>query len=246
MGRHVIEELLEHAPERIERVFVVEEASGSAKGEGARRRDLLEKLARAKKPVQHLGSDELGQLTGTTSHQGFAAVVRERHFQDLGEFIGEVEEKESSIVLLLDEINDPQNLGTILRAAECFGVDAVIWSKNRGVDLTPVVSKTSVGASELVPIVRVANLADAARKLKDAGYWVVSSIIDAQAQPLDAFDPPRKIALIMGSEGEGIGRLLIEVSDFKVYIPLKGAIQSLNVSQATTVLLYELSRRIQG
>ncbi len=245
-GRHVVEELLEHSSERMERVFVVESAPFAQKGEGARRKDLIRSLQEKRIAVQYMTLDELTATVGTSSHQGFAAIVRERHFQDLSEFIDENEEKESGIVLLLDEITDPHNLGTILRAAECFGVDAVIWSKNRGVDLTPVVSKASVGASELVPIIRVSNLADAARKLKSAGYWVAASVIDDRAVPLDKLDAPKKIALIMGSEGEGIGKLLTEVSDYLLYIPLHGSIQSLNVSQATAVLLYELRKRISG
>lgn len=245
-GRHVIEELLEHSAERIERVFVVESAPFAQKGEGARKKDLVKSLQEQKIPVQYMALDELTATVGTSSHQGFAAIVRERHFQDLSEFIDEHEEKEAGIVLLLDEITDPHNLGTILRAAECFGVDAVIWSRNRGVDLTPVVSKASVGASELVPIIRVSNLADAARKLKDSGYWVAASVISEHAVPLDKLDAPKKIALIVGSEGEGIGKLLTDVSDYLLYIPLQGSIQSLNVSQATAVLLYELRKQISA
>ena len=242
-GRHVLEELLEHAPERIEKALIVESATAHGKGDGARRRDLIKKLQDLRKPIQFFSPSELDSMVGTTSHQGFAAVVRERHFQDLTEFIDEQSDKKNSIVLLLDGITDPHNLGTVLRAAECFGVDAVIWSKNRGVDLTPVVSKASVGASELVPIIRVSNLADAARKLKAADYWVASAVIHENARSLNDFDAPDRVALIVGSEGEGIGRLIVEASDYMVYIPLEGAIQSLNVSQAATVFLYELRRQ---
>ncbi|NMC63811.1 MAG: 23S rRNA (guanosine(2251)-2'-O)-methyltransferase RlmB [SAR324 cluster bacterium] len=244
-GRHVIEELLAHSPERIVKVFVVENAQARGKGEGARKRDLLFQLKDIRKEVQELSFDELSALVGTTSHQGFAAIVHEREAMDLSEFFDEVREKDNSLVLILDEINDPQNLGALLRVAECFGVDAVIWSKNRGVDVTPVVSKASVGASEIVPIIRVSNLNDAAKKLKDEGYWVAAAVINEKAKSLHEFETPKKIALIVGSEGEGIGRLLGEVSDYLLYIPLEGKIQSLNVSQATAILLYELRRQIK-
>ena len=244
-GRHVISELLEHSPERIEKVHISENSRFPGKGGDARKRDLVDDLQSAGIKIQYQKFDELTALINSSSHQGFVAVVRERHFMDLSELIEESEEKEQSIVLILDDIEDPQNLGAILRAAECFGVDAVIWSKNRGVDITPAVSKASVGASELVNVVRVANVADAARKLKTAGYWIAASLLDEKAQRLDRFDAPRKIAIIMGSEGEGLGRLIVEIADYLLYIPQFGSIQSLNVSQATSVLLYELRRQME-
>ena len=243
-GRHVISELLEHAPERIEKVFIADSSKFPGKGGDARKRDLVESLQQEKTPLQFMSFDDLSALINSTSHQGFVALVRERHFMDLSDLIEETEDREKSIVLLLDRIEDPQNLGAILRAAECFGVDGVIWSKNRGADITPIVSKASVGASELINVIRVSNVTDAARKLKAAGYWIAASILDENAQPLDQFDAPNKIALIMGSEGEGLGRLIVEVSDYLLYIPQYGSIQSLNVSQATSVLLYELRKQM--
>lgn len=244
IGRHVIEELLEHSPERIERIYVAEVSSSSFKSEGARRRELVNRLAAAGRDVQLMSFDELSMLVQTPSHQGFAAIVRERDFPSLAEFLDESADKERSLVLLLDEISDPQNLGALLRAAECFGVDAVIWSKNRGSDITPAVSKASVGASEIVTILKVSNLAEAARKLKSAGYWIASAVLDERAVSIHSFDPPAKTALIVGSEGEGIGRVVVELSDYLIYIPMAGKLQSLNVSQAASVLLYELRKKI--
>jgi 23S rRNA (guanosine2251-2'-O)-methyltransferase len=131
----------------------------------------------------------------------------------------------------------------VLRSAECLGVSGAIWSWNRGASLTPAVTKVSMGASELVPIVQVANLAEAVRRLKQADFWVVASAVHGDAVPLPAFDFPARTALILGSEGEGIQPLLLKEADFTVHIPMTGRLESLNVAQAATVFLYEWSRR---
>ena len=140
---------------------------------------------------------------------------------------------------MLDSIFDPQNFGSLLRSAECFGVDGVIWSKNRGCELTPVVSKASVGASELLPLLCVSNLAETMRKFKKNGFWIVTAEIGEEAKSLDSFDFPEKTLLIMGSEGKGVQKLLSKEADSKVYLPMYGQIDSLNVSQAASVLLYQ-------
>ncbi|MCP5504641.1 MAG: 23S rRNA (guanosine(2251)-2'-O)-methyltransferase RlmB [Chlamydiales bacterium] len=144
---------------------------------------------------------------------------------------------EKSLVLMCDAIQDPQNFGSILRAAECFGVDAVIYSTNRNVALTPVVSKASVGASEIVPLIPVSNLVDTLKKFQDAGYFSVATEISDKAEALDSFVFPEQTLLMIGAEGPGIQPLLSKKSDFHLYIPMKGSIDSLNVSQATAVLL---------
>ena len=138
---------------------------------------------------------------------------------------------------MLDSIMDPHNFGAILRAAECFGVDAVLWSKNRGCDITPVVAKVSVGASELLPLVPVSNLAQALERLKDAGVWSIAADVSPEAQPIDQFEFPTKSLILLGSEGEGLQPLLLREAEFKITIPLHGKIDSLNVSQAAAVML---------
>ena len=229
MGVHAIQEVLRHAPRRILSIYTA--VSESTK---ERKNALLEECAKRRIPIQRASFETLTKWVGSDSHQSFVAHVQARTFLDLEDFL---ERKEKAFVLMLDQIFDPQNFGAILRAAECFGVDAVLWSKNRGCDLTPLVAKVSCGASELMPLLRVSNLADALEKFKDAGYETVASVADPEALPLNEIEPAQKTLLIMGSEGEGIQPLLRKKADRKVYIPLAGKIESLNVAQATAVML---------
>ena len=144
---------------------------------------------------------------------------------------------DSSLILILDSIFDPQNFGSILRASECMGADAVIYSKNRGSSLTPSAAKASSGASELIPLIEVSNLAETVRKLKKNDYSVITAEIKKEAKDIRHFSFPKKTALIMGSEGKGVQPLLSKMADCSVYIPMFGKIDSLNVMQAAVVFL---------
>ncbi len=232
MGLHAIQEVLKHAPERLLKVF-----TSVKTGKQERKGALLQACEERGVPVQHVSFDLLTKMAGSDSHQSFAAQVRGRHFYGAKEFLKEHEEKESLFVLMLDEIHDPQNFGALLRSAECFGVDGVAWSKNRGCDLSPTVAKASCGASELVPLLRVSNLADSAEQFKKAGFEVVAAVADPEAKPLFSYTFAPRTLLIVGSEGEGIQQLLRKKADRLIYIPLSGKVQSLNVAQATAVLL---------
>ena len=140
-------------------------------------------------------------------------------------------------VLMLDQIFDPQNFGAILRSAECFGVDGVVWSKNRGADLTPTAAKTSSGASELLKLIRIANLAEAVSQFQKEGFEVLVSLLVAKSENAFEYTFAPKTVLIVGSEGEGIQPLIQKKADRSIYIPMAGKIESLNVAQATAVLL---------
>jgi 23S rRNA (guanosine2251-2'-O)-methyltransferase len=157
--------------------------------------------------------------------------------RDLKDFISATGADEKCLIVALDSIHDPQNLGSIFRAAECFGANALLSSHNRGAPTTPVVSKVSSGASELVEHLQVANLIDALRKLKEANFWIVAANVDASAQELGSFDFPARSVILLGSEGEGIQPLALKNADFSVYIRMLGRIDSLNVSQASAVFL---------
>ena len=174
-------------------------------------------------------------MLSSESHQSFAALVKKRPSPSLVDLINA--DTDTSMVLMLDSIYDPQNLGSILRAAECFNVDAVIWSKNRGADFSPVVSKASVGASELLPIIKVSNLSTSLKQLQKAGFWSVAASCSPPCEDLFTFDFPEKTVLIMGSEGKGLRQLISKNSDYHLRIPLFGKIDSLNVSQATSIIL---------
>ncbi|MCB1110410.1 MAG: 23S rRNA (guanosine(2251)-2'-O)-methyltransferase RlmB [Chlamydiia bacterium] len=215
MGKHAIEVVVKQNPERIVQIY-------------SHKKDYPF-------PVTVVSKQKLASMVGSESHQGLVAEVKEREFLTPKEFLKKAPEK--SLVLMVDSINDPQNFGAILRAAECFGVDAVIYSKNRNVGLTPAVSKASVGASEIVPLMPVSNLFDTLKKFQEEGYFAVAAEAKEKSQMLSTFEFPQQTLLIMGAEGSGIQPLLSKHSDFHVMIPMQGMIDSLNVSQATAVLL---------
>jgi 23S rRNA (guanosine2251-2'-O)-methyltransferase len=222
MGKNCLKEVLKRSPERIVKVYT------------SKRTDLLVHEMKEKRiPVAFCQSQRLSLLVRSESHQSFVAKVKELPVCDLKNFF----KREKCLIVFCDGITDPQNMGAILRASECFGVSAVVWSKNRNVDITPTVSKVSVGASEIVPIIRISNLADAVRKCKEAGFEIVVAEGKDGALSLYSFSLPEKMVLIMGAEGKGVQPLLRKISDYRVKIPMLGKIDSLNVSQATSVLL---------
>ncbi len=219
MGKNTIRELLRSSPERIIEVYATKNDP------------LIQEIESAGIPVKLKSKQELSSLVQTESHQNLIASVKERPQHNLKDFFGK------SLVVMLDSIYDPQNMGTIMRAAECFGADLLVYSQNRGSDITPVVTKASSGASELLPIIKVANLAEIAKKFQKNDFWVVTAEAGQEAQSLHDFEFPDKTLLILGSEGKGVQKLLSKNADFHVYIPMLGKIDSLNVSQATAVLL---------
>ncbi len=232
MGKNCIREVLRHDPSRLITVFTAAPSDT----------DLIPLLHSHKIQVKNRSPQELSQMTDSTSHQKFVAEVKEHTTPSLKEFL-QNNTKEKSCILMLDSITDPHNLGAILRAAECFGVDAVIWSKNRGCNITPAVSKVSVGASELVPCINVSNLVDSIKKCQQAGYWAYAAALDSHACSLYTLEFPSKTLIIVGSEGKGVRNLTAQTVDGTITIPMKGSIDSLNVSQAVAVILAWSSSR---
>lgn len=237
MGLHALKEMLLYQSDRLLKVFTA--TTGQSQ---TRKHEMLLECEKRQIPVEYVSTDLLTKMAGSDSHQGFVAHIQGRKFYDVGEFLSEIQEKESVFVLMLSEIFDPQNFGALLRSAECFGVDGVVWSKNRGCDLSPMVSKASCGASELLSLIRISNLADAVHKFKDAGFEIIAALADASAEPIDRFQYASKTVLIVGSEGEGIQPLLKKMADRFLFIPMRGKIESLNVAQATAVLLSRIVR----
>lgn len=223
MGKNCVETVVDHSPERIICLL-------SAKKDPD---PLLEKARSKGIKCEFASKQQLFDLVNSESHQSYVAEVTPQRQIDLKTFL----QRDSKLVLMLDSINDPQNLGALLRAAECFGVDAVIWSKNRGCSITPTVSKASVGGSELVSTIIVSNLAETVKTLQKAGYVAVTAEIAEDARPLAEYRFQEQTLLIMGSEGKGIQPLISKLADDRVYIPMFGQIDSLNVSQAAAVLL---------
>lgn len=231
MGKHAIMEVLKTDSKRLRIVYTCKMGGDS----------LLQILYREGIRVVVTPKSKLSSLVRSESHQGFVAEVSGRTLLTLNGFLSQIGGK--SLVVMCDSIMDPYNFGAILRACECFGVDALIFSKNRNVSLTPVVSKASVGGSELLPLMPVSNLANTLKKFQDVGYFVVATANNAQS--LYTFEFPYKTLLILGSEDRGIQPLLSKKSDFHVTIPMHGRIDSLNVSQATAIFLSHWRRSVR-
>lgn len=228
MGRNCIREVLKHSPERVVEVYTSLQPNEDA---------LCAELVKQRIPIIQKSKKQLSILVESDSHQSFVAAVRERHQLGIKEFLENSVDRDRSLVLMLDSIYDPQNLGAILRAAECFGVDLVIYSKNRGTDITPTVTKTSAGATELISICKVSNLADTMQLFQKEGYKAVSTDLTERAESLYSFKFPEKTLIVMGSEHAGVQALLKKRCDFNVTIPMLGKVDSLNVSQATSIML---------
>ncbi len=193
--------------------------------------------------VTYCDRRKLDTMTQTGAHQGVIAMAAAHDYATIDEILAAAQEKgEAPLVVICDEITDPHNLGAIIRTAECAGAHGVIIPKRRSSGLTAVVGKASAGAMEYMKIARVSNLAAAIQTLKDHGVWVYGTAADGAA-PLYQTDLTGPAAIVIGSEGEGMGRLVKESCDFMVSIPMKGHINSLNASNACAILLYEAVRQ---
>lgn len=191
-------------------------------------------------PVQRVDRARLDAISGNARHQGVLAYTAAREYATVEGILAEA--GDSPFLLLLDEINDPHNLGAILRTADGAGVHGVVIPRRRSVSLTPTVAKVAAGAVEYVPVARVANLVQTIEMLKARGLWVVGA--DAGGQDLywrSRLDGP--LALVVGGEEKGLGRLVREKCDFLVRLPMMGRINSLNASVAAALLMYEVLRQ---
>ena len=205
---------------------------------------LLRHLAREKGiPVQVSPKEALDRLAGGGHHQGilgFTAASSYSTWEDLLERGRSAQGK--SIVLVLDSIEDPQNLGSLIRTAEACGVKGVILPKDRAAGITPAVVKASAGAVAHLPIVRVTNLASTLEELKKEGFWVVGADSRAEKSLYDLkFD--MNVGIVIGSEGKGVRPLLLKKCDYTVSIPMKGKVSSLNAAMAGAVILFEILRQ---
>lgn len=192
--------------------------------------------------VKDVSSQKLDQMTNGASHQGVAATVACAEYVTVEDIL-EVSAKKgtSPFIIICDEIEDPHNLGAIIRTAETAGADGVIIPKRRSASLNATVHKTSAGAASWVPVARVSNLAAAIDKLKDNGVWIYGT--DAEGENYDGVDLKGRIALVIGSEGFGMGRLIKEKCDFLLRLPMNGKITSLNASVAAGIFMYEAVRQ---
>ena len=186
---------------------------------------------------------KLDAMSRTHSHQGVIALGAVREYVTVETILEAAAAKgEKPLVVVCDEISDPHNLGAILRTAECAGAHGVIIPKRRSAGLTAIVAKTSAGAVSYVPVARVANVAATLNDLKKQGLWVFGTAADGTTSLYDA-DLKGGAAIVIGSEGDGMSRLVADTCDFLVSIPMKGRISSLNASAAAAILLYEAVRQ---
>lgn len=186
---------------------------------------------------------KLDGMSRTHAHQGVIALAAVREYVSVESILQSAADKgETPLLVICDEISDPHNLGAIIRTACCAGAHGVIIPKHRSAGLTAVVGKTSAGAAEYMAVARVASIASALEELKARGLWVYGAAAEGSSPMWDTdFSGP--IALVIGSEGEGLGRLVRERCDFLVSIPLRGKVSSLNASTAAAVLMYEVLRQ---
>ncbi|SIR80238.1 23S rRNA (guanosine2251-2'-O)-methyltransferase [Moraxella cuniculi DSM 21768] len=243
-GIHAVTMLLKRRPEEVLAVFVQLREDGQPSHEHQRIIEIAQAFGIS---VQYAHKDKLSQLCDSHQHQGVVASARAKAVADEA-LLDVLMDKPDVLFLVLDQITDAHNLGACLRSACAMGVDAVIIPKHQSAPITPTVAKVSVGASEVIDVVLVTNLARTLDKLKKAGVFVFGTALDETAKPVQACDFAGKVAIIMGSEGEGMRRLTQQMCDTLVYIPMADRTdrpQSLNVSVATGMMLYEVARQRQ-
>ena len=189
---------------------------------------------------------KLDNMSRTHSHQGVIALAAVREYATVDDILNAAREKgENPLIVVCDELSDPHNLGAVIRTADAAGAHGVIIPKRRSAGLTAVVGKTSAGAVAHVPVARVANLPTVLKELKNEGVWVFGTAMNGSTSLYKA-DLKGPAAIVIGSEGDGMGRLVTETCDFTVSIPMFGKINSLNASAAAAVLLYEAVRQRTG
>ncbi len=203
---------------------------------------LLQKAKDKGIPIKEVDPRKLDHLCAGANHQGVVALAAVKEYASVEDIFALAEERgEPPFLLVCDELEDPHNLGAVIRTAECAGAHGVVIPKRRSVGLTWAVGKASAGAVEHLPVARVQNLANFIEELKARGVWVYAADMDGSPWCQADFTGPA--ALVIGSEGRGVGRLIKERSDFVVSLPIKGQVNSLNASVAAGVLCYEVARQ---
>ena len=193
--------------------------------------------------VVRIDRRKLNEMSPTGAHQGVIASVAAHEYATVEDMLALAAERgEAPLLVICDELSDPHNLGAIIRTAECAGAHGVIIPKRRSVGLTAVVGKASAGAIEYMPVASVSNLASTMRDLKERGIWIYGTAAEG-ASELHRTDLTGPAAIVIGNEGVGMSRIVSENCDFKVSIPMKGKISSLNASAAAAILLYEAVRQ---
>ena len=235
VGRNPVSEAI-RSSRTIDRILIARGAkTGTIVG-------ILEKAKEKQIPIKEVDSKKLDFLAGNENHQGIVAISAVKEYSSVEDIFALAEQRqEKPFIVVLDEVEDPHNLGAIIRTAECTGVHGIIIPKRRSATLSFAVGKASAGAVEYVPVARVTNIANTIDELKERGLWVFGADMNGTDYTQCDFDGA--VALVIGNEGKGIGRLVREKCDQIVSLPMKGKINSLNASVAAGVLMYAVSSK---
>ncbi len=231
-GRNSVIELL-NSNREIDRILIEKgNKSGSINA-------IIAKASDRKVPIKYVASEKLNAICPNVNHQGVVAYAAMHEYCSVSDLIDYANEKgESPFIIICDGIEDPYNLGAIIRTAECCGVHGIIIPKRRSVGINYAVGKTACGALEYMKVARVSNITSAINELKAAGVWVYGA--DMDGEPYDRVDFSGPVALVVGGEGKGISRIVNENCDVVLSLPMKGHISSLNASVAAGVFMYEI------
>lgn len=237
IGRNAVMEALKSDRE-IEKLIVGKGAEGSIKK--------IIGMAKDKRiPIHYSDKAALERIAGSKTHQGVVAQVSQYTYCEIEDILERAKQRgEDPFLIILDNLEDPHNLGAIMRTAECCGAHGIVIPKRRSVGITETVAKASAGAVEHMLCAKVPNIGQTIDRLKDQGVWVAACDMDGKHYIRQ--DLTGKLALVIGSEGAGISRLVREKCDFVVSIPMKGKITSLNASNAAAILMYEVVRQRDG
>lgn len=235
-GKNPVSEALKSEPERIDKIFVrnsIKDASIS---------DIFTLASNNRIPVNHVPGNKLYELVGKVNDQGIVALMSAVEYKDFGEWLSEIDTAAYPGILLLDEIEDPHNLGAILRTAAAAGISAVLVPKHRQAPVNATVFKTSAGTAGRIPIVRVGNLNQCIMDLKDAGFWIAGLDSGGDTE-LWSLEVDRPLAFVIGNEGSGIRKKTLEHCDYRITIPMYNKVESLNASVSAALISYEWRRK---
>ena len=236
-GKHPVEEMLSTSPKKVQKIFIKKDSRGQSF-------DVIKNLASKNKiPVSFIDTQRIKEMAGEKAVvQRVAAMVGDVDFMELDEFLKGLDMDTKPAVILLDEIEDPHNVGAIIRSVSAAGLSGVILGKHRQAPITSTVFKVSAGTAGKIPLVRVSNLNSSIEKLKKAGFWTVALDQNAKSDIWHAdFDMP--ICFILGNEGKGVREKTLEKADFVYSIPMRNKVESLNVSVSAALVAYEWLRR---
>jgi 23S rRNA (guanosine2251-2'-O)-methyltransferase len=231
-GMNPVREAIRAHPDRVRYVAVANDRG--------KVRSVVEEAKEAGIAVRQMSPQQLDRMAKGTVHNGIVAEVAEVPYADLDEAL----ERGAARVFILDGVQDPQNLGAILRVADCFAVDLVVIPEHESAGLTGAAIKASAGAASWVAVAQVTNLSRAIESLKEKEFWVYAA--DAEGDPLDDFDLRGKVAVILGNEGKGIRKNVLAHADRRMAIPISGRVESLNVATAAAVIGWEITRQNRG